>query len=190
MYSRKFGIFNIFFKWRYIKNNTWVTLTNFVFTFPCYGATSQIYFLLPDLWTLTFISYQPFLEDIKEKRTEKSPWFPSVFFFPKPVFLLNPILFLSCKIFKNSFLHVTARIMTYSCTFFTTNGPMPLRVYGKYAQLIILRFLYRTMSLPNIESEKPAIYTVHAAFEALVQTRPQIEPLPEPHFIDSFCTQM
>lgn len=81
--------------------------------------------------------------------------------------------------------------MAYSCIFFTTNGPVPLRVYGKHAQLIILRFLYRTMALTNIiQSEKPTIYTVRAAFEALVQTRPQIKALPEPHFIYSFCTQM
>lgn len=77
--------------------------------------------------------------------------------------------------------------MIYSCIFFTTGGPVPLRVYGKYAQLIILRFLYRTMALPNIiHSEKQAIYIVHAAFEALIQTKPQIKALSEPRFIDTF----
>jgi len=81
--------------------------------------------------------------------------------------------------------------MTYCCIFYITNGSVPLRVYGKHAHLITLRLLWRTMVLSNIiQSEKPAIHTVHAAFEALVQTRRQIEALPEPQFIDSFYTQM
>lgn len=46
------------------------------------------------------------------------------------------------------------------------------------------------MALPNMQSEKPTIYTVHAAFEALVQTRPQFEAHPQPDFTDSYCTQM
>lgn len=77
--------------------------------------------------------------------------------------------------------------MIYSCIFFATNGAVPLRVYGKYAQSIILRFLYRTMALSNIiHSEKQAIYTVHAALEVLIQTRPEIKALTEPHFTDAF----
>lgn len=45
------------------------------------------------------------------------------------------------------------------------------------------------MSLPNTQSEKPATHAVHAAFATTVQTRPQTEALPEPHFTDSFCTR-
>lgn len=43
------------------------------------------------------------------------------------------------------------------------------------------------MALSNIiHSEKQAIYTVHAAFEVLIQTRPEIKALTEPHFNDAF----
>lgn len=80
--------------------------------------------------------------------------------------------------------------MTYPWKFFTTNGPVPLRVYGKHAQLITPKFLYRTMSLSNTQSEKAATHTICVAFATVVQTRLQIEALPEPHVTGSFCTQM
>lgn len=126
--------------------------------------------MLPDLCSLIFISYHPFLLDIKDKMTEKSFWFPQAIF-PEFSFLTKSYLFFKLQIFKNSFTYVTARIMTYSCMLFTTNVPVPLWVYGKHAQLITLRFLHRTMALPNIEWEKPAIYIAHAAYEALTSNR-------------------
>lgn len=79
---------------------------------------------------------------------------------------------------------------TYLCINFTTYGPESEPKFCRWcAQLIILGSLYGTMALPNAtQSEKSAIYTVHNAFEELVQTRAQVKALPDSQFIGSFCT--